>query len=87
MKRTIPWVSWTRSFVFLVGLLIPLAAGTASAARLCDAELVVGGFPVLQNADSADNARARTSATAMCSTTSRRTSPVFVPTRAIALED
>ena len=33
----------------LVGLLAPLAAGTASAVELRDAELVAGGSPVLQN--------------------------------------
>jgi hypothetical protein len=31
MRRAISFVRWTRCFVFLVGLLIPLAAGTASA--------------------------------------------------------
>ena len=33
----------------LVGLLAPLAAGTASAVELRDGELVAGGSPVLQN--------------------------------------
>ncbi|GAG32891.1 unnamed protein product [marine sediment metagenome] len=33
----------------LVGLLTPLAAGTASAVELRDGELVAGGLPVLQN--------------------------------------
>ncbi len=33
----------------LVGLLAPLAAGTASAVELRDAELVASGSPVLQN--------------------------------------
>jgi hypothetical protein len=56
MKRTIPWVSWTRSFVFRVGLLAPLAAGTASAVELRDAELVAAGSSVFQDAGSADNA-------------------------------
>jgi hypothetical protein len=50
VKRTVSFVSWTRSFVFLVGLLAPLMAGTASAIELHDAELVAGGSPVLQNA-------------------------------------
>ena len=34
MKHTISFVSWTRCFVLLVGLLVPLAAGTASAQEL-----------------------------------------------------
>jgi hypothetical protein len=33
----------------LVVLLVPLAAGTASAVELRDAELIPGGSPVLQN--------------------------------------
>ena len=56
MKRTLFFVSWTCCFVFLVGLLVPLAAGTASAVELRDAELVAGGSSVLQNAGSPDNA-------------------------------
>ncbi len=55
VKRTLFFVSWTRCFAFLVGQLVPLAAGTASAAELRDAELVAGGPPVLQNAGSPDN--------------------------------
>ncbi len=43
VKRTIFFVSWTRCFVFRVGLLVPLAAGTASAVALRYAELVAGG--------------------------------------------
>ena len=35
--------------IAMVGLLFPLAAGTASAIELRDAELVAGGSPVLQN--------------------------------------
>ena len=38
------------------GQLVPLAAGTASAVELRDAEMVAGGPPVLQNAGSPDNA-------------------------------
>ena len=37
------------AFLALVGLLVALAAGTASAIELRDAELVAGGSPVLQN--------------------------------------
>ena len=37
------------AFLALVGLLVALAAGTASAVELRDAELVAGGSPVLQN--------------------------------------
>lgn len=38
-----------RTLIALVGLLAPLATGTASAVELRDAELVAGGSPVLQN--------------------------------------
>ncbi len=37
------------AFLALVGLLVPLVAGTASAIELRDAELVASGSPVLQN--------------------------------------
>ena len=50
MKRTTFFVSWVRCFVFLVGLLALLLAGTASAIELRDAEVTVGAVPVLQNA-------------------------------------
>jgi hypothetical protein len=56
VKRTIFFVSWTRRFLFVVGLLAPLAAGTASAVELRNAERVVAGSSVLQNAGSPDNA-------------------------------
>jgi hypothetical protein len=49
VKRAISFARCTRCFVFLVGLLAPLAAGTASAIELRDAELVAAGSPVLQN--------------------------------------
>ncbi len=35
--------------IAIVGLLVAIAAGTASAVELRDAELVAGGSPVLQN--------------------------------------
>jgi hypothetical protein len=35
VKRAVSFVSWTRCFTFLVGLMIPLAAGTASA-EICE---------------------------------------------------
>jgi len=56
VKRTTFSVSCARCFVFLVGLLVPLGAGTASAVELRDAELVAAGSSVLQNAGSPDNA-------------------------------
>jgi hypothetical protein len=56
VKRTIFSVSWTRCFVFRVGLLAPLAAGTASSVELREAELVADGSSVLQNAGSPNNA-------------------------------
>lgn len=45
-RRPIPSLA---ALFALVGLLAPLAAGTASAVELRDAELVAAGSPVLQN--------------------------------------
>jgi hypothetical protein len=56
VKRTTFSVSCARCFVFLVGLLVPLEAGTALAVELRDAELVAAGSSVLQNTGSPDNA-------------------------------
>jgi hypothetical protein len=50
VKNGTVFVSWTRCFVFLVALLTPLMAGTASAVELLEGKVTVGAAPVLQNA-------------------------------------
>jgi hypothetical protein len=50
IKRAIAFARWTRCFAFLVALLVPLAAGIASAVKLLEAKVTVGAVPVLQDA-------------------------------------
>jgi hypothetical protein len=56
VKRTISLVSGIHCFVYLVGLLVSPAAGSASAVEPRDAEPIAAGSRVLQNAGSPGNA-------------------------------